>query len=115
VEARSGRSPKEIVKEVVSRHIKARPRRISLRLYWEEGRSSITVEGDGSEQTVELPQAVSFASFAYGVLDAYREAYGDLEVVPISFREEVYRNGRVSLHLYPTGSEGVFDIFIKYE
>jgi len=66
-------------------------------------------------QTIEHPQTIDFTSFAHGVLEAYREAYGDLEVVPISFGEEIYRNDKVSLDLYPTGSAGIFDIFIGYE
>jgi hypothetical protein len=53
--------------------------------------------------------------FTHGVLEAYREAYGDLEVVPISFREEIYKNDKVALDLYPTGSAGIFDIFIEYK
>ncbi len=47
-------------------------------------------------------------------MEAYRDAYGDLKVVPISFREEVYENERVSLDLYPTGGAGIFDIFVRY-
>jgi hypothetical protein len=36
-------------------------------------------------------------------------------VVPISFREEVYENEKVALDLYPTGSVGVFDVYIEYK
>jgi len=36
-------------------------------------------------------------------------------VVPISFREEVYANKNVALDLYPTGSIGVFDVYIKHK
>ncbi|MEM2815845.1 MAG: hypothetical protein QXY34_01525 [Candidatus Bathyarchaeia archaeon] len=46
------------------------------------------------------------ANIAHGVVEAYKEAYGKLEVVPISFREEVYENDKVTLDLYPTGSVG---------
>jgi hypothetical protein len=38
-----------------------------------------------------------------------------MEVVPISFREEIYRNNKVALDLYPTGSAGKFDILIEYK
>jgi hypothetical protein len=105
--------PRELVKEIVLRHIKERPRRISLKLHWGEERSVITIEGD-AKRVIEIPQAIDFASFGYGTVDAFREAYGDLEVVPISFREEAYRNDRVLLLLHPTGSAGVFDIFVEY-
>jgi hypothetical protein len=113
--AKNNEKPKEIVKEIVSRYIQAKPRRISLKLYWEDKRSTISVNGDGLNEKIEHPQTIDFTSFAEGVLEAYREAYGELEVVPISFREEIYRNDRVSLDLYPTGSEGVFDIFVEYK
>jgi hypothetical protein len=38
-----------------------------------------------------------------------------LEVVPISFREEIYKNDKVALDLYPTGSRGIFAILIEYK
>jgi hemoglobin-like flavoprotein len=107
--------PREIVKEIVTRYIQAKPRRISLKLYWEDKRSSISVRGENLNETIEHPQTIDFTSFAEGVLEAYKEAYGELEVVPISFREEIYRNDKVSLDLYPTGSEGIFDIFVEYK
>jgi len=59
--------------------------------------------------------AIDFTSFANGILDAYRQAYGELKVVPVSFREEIYKNDKVSLDFYPTGSAGIFDIFIEYK
>jgi len=108
------RDPKEIVKELVSQYIPAKPSRISLKLYWDEKRSSISVKGDNLDQTAEYPQAIDFTSFAHGVLEAYKKAYGELEEVPISFREEIYKNDKVSINLYPTGSAGIFDIFIEY-
>jgi dGTP triphosphohydrolase len=110
-----GRKSKEIVRELVSQYIQAKPRRISLKLYWEDKSSTIRINGDNLNQTIEHPQTIDFTSFAHGVLEAYKEAYGELEVVPISFREEIYRNDKVSLDLYPTGSAGIFDIFIEYK
>lgn len=50
-----------------------------------------------------------------GFLKPNREAYGELRTIPISFREEIYENEKVSLDLYPTGGAGVFDIFINYK
>jgi hypothetical protein len=108
------RKPREIVKEIVSQYVQAKPRRISLKLYWEDERSSISINGDNLNQTIEHPQTIDFTSFAHGVLEAYREAYGELDVIPISFREEIYKNDKVVLDLYPTGSAGIFDIFIDY-
>jgi hypothetical protein len=49
------------------------------------------------------------------VIEAYEEAYGKLEVVPVSFREEIYENDKVALDVYPTGSLGIFDISIEYK
>jgi hypothetical protein len=39
---------------------------------------------------------------------------GELKETPVSFRETVYKNDKVELNLYPTGSAGIFDIFISY-
>jgi hypothetical protein len=105
----------KIVKRLVSQYIQAKPRRISLKLYWEDKRSTISISGDNLNQTIKNPQTIDFTSFAHGVIEAYREAYGDLEVFPISFREEIYKNDKVALNLYPTGSAGIFDIFIEYK
>jgi len=106
--------PKEIVRRLVAKYISEKPSRIILRLDWNNEKSSISVKGNNLDQTVEHTQTMDFTSFAHGVLDAYREAYGELEVIPISFREEIYRNDEVSLDLYPTGSAGIFDIFVRY-
>jgi len=108
------KNPKEIVKELVSRYILAKPRRISLKLYWDDKRSLINLKGDNLDQTAEYFDTIDFTSFADGVIEAYKKAYGALKVVPISFREEIYKNDKVSLDLYPTGSAGIFDIFIEY-
>jgi hypothetical protein len=108
------KDPKEIVKELVSRYIPAKPKKISLKLNWDDKRSLINLKGDNLDQTAEYFDTIDFTSFAHGVIEAYRKTYGELEVVPISFREEIYKNDKVSLDLYPTGSEGVFDIFVHY-
>jgi len=110
-----GRSPKEIVKDVVSQYVQAKPTRVSLKLYWDDKRSTISINGDNLNQIIERPQTIDFTSFAHGVLDVYKEVYGELEIILISFREETYRNDKVSLDLYPTGSAGIFDIFVSYK
>jgi len=109
------KNPKEIVKELVSRYIPAKPTRISLNLKWEDRRSLINLKGDNLDQTAEYFDAIDFTSFANGVVEAYKEAYGELKEVPVSFRETVYRSDKVVLDLYPTGSAGIFDIFIEYK
>ena len=109
------KDPKKIVKELVSRYIKAKPIRIRLKLNYSNDNSSISIKGKDLDETVDYHNAIDFTSFANGVLEAYREAYGELNVIPISFREEIYENEKVSLDLYPTGSAGVFDIFINYK
>ncbi|MDI6826833.1 MAG: hypothetical protein QMD36_06690 [Candidatus Aenigmarchaeota archaeon] len=93
------RDPKEIVKELVSRYIPAKPTRISLKLYWDERRSLINLKGDDLDQTAEYFGTMGFTSFAHGVIEAYKEAYGELKVVPVSFREEIYKNDKVSEHV----------------
>ncbi|MEM2294400.1 MAG: hypothetical protein QXQ69_03335 [Candidatus Aenigmatarchaeota archaeon] len=105
---------KNFVKDFVSKFVKARPNRISLKLDWEKDLSVISIYISELKLESEQPKTIDFTSFAKGVIEAYEETYGKLEVVPISFREEIYRNEKVSLDLYPTGSLGVFDIFIKY-
>jgi len=107
--------PKEIVSELISKYIKDEPSRITLKLDWKDKRSIINIKGNSIDHIVEYPQTIDFTSFAHGVIEAYKEAYGELEVLPISFREEIYRNNKVSLDLYPTGSAGIFDIFIEYK
>ena len=109
------KDPTEIVKKLVSCYIPAKPRRISLKLYWNNKRSLINVKGDNLDQTAECFHAIDFTSFANGVLDAYREAYGELKEIPVSFRETVYKNDKLSIDFYPTGSAGIFDIFIDYK
>jgi hypothetical protein len=106
---------KDVVKELVSNYVKAKPNRISLRLDWEDNRSVISIYGENLEESVEYSQTIDFTSFAHGVTEAFREAYGELQVVPISFREEIYENENVALDLYPTGSVGVFDVYIEYK
>jgi hypothetical protein len=108
------KNPSEIVKELVSRYIISKPRRISLKLYWNDKRSLINLKGDNLDQTAEYLQTIDFTSFANGVIEAYREAYGELKEVPVSFRETVYKNDKLSIDLYPTGSAGIFDIFVEY-
>jgi hypothetical protein len=105
---------KKLVKDIVSKYISEKPRKISLRLDWNKKSSEVSIVGD-SKQSIEYDRTIDFTSFAHGVLDAYREAYGEMEVVPISFREEIYKNDNVALDLYPTGSAGVFDIFVGYK
>ena len=107
--------PTEIVKKLVSRYLPAKPRKISLKLYWNDKRSLINFKGDNLDQTAEYFHAIDFTSFANGVVEAYREAFGELKEIPVSFRETVYKNDKLSIDLYPTGSAGIFDIFIEYK
>ncbi len=109
------KDPTGIVKKLVSRCIPAKPSRISLKLNWNDKRSLINLNGDNLDQTAEYFHAIDFTSFANGVIEAYREAYGELKEIPISFRETVYKNDKLSIDLYPTGSAGIFDIFLVYK
>jgi hypothetical protein len=109
------KNPREIVKELVSKYIPAKPKRISLRLYWDKKRSLINLIGDNLNQKMEYSQTIDFTSFGRGVVEAYKKVYGKLREIPVSFRETVYRNEKVVLDLYPTGSAGIFDIFIDYK
>jgi len=109
------KEPKEIVRELVSRYIKAKPTRIRLKLNYSNDNSSISIKGKDLDETADYHKAIDFTSFANGVLEAFREVYGELKAVPISFREEIYENDKVCLDLYPTGSAGIFDIFVEYK
>jgi hypothetical protein len=109
------KNPKEIVKKLVSRYIPTKPKRISLKLDWSDKQSLINLKGNDLDETAEYLQVIDFTSFADGVVDAYREAYGELREIPVSFRETVYKNDRLKIDLYPTGSIGIFDIFIEYK
>jgi len=64
---------------------------------------------------MEYPLTISFASFAQGVIETYEEVYGKLRVVPVSLREEIYENDKVSLVLYPSGGAGVLEVFVTYK
>jgi hypothetical protein len=105
---------KDIVKELISKYVKAKPNRISLKLDWEYNRSIISIQSKSLKESIEYKQTIDFTSFAHGVVEAFRDEYGELQVVPISFREELYKNEKVALDLYPTGSAGIFDIFVEY-
>ncbi len=106
--------PKDVVKKLLSKYIQAKPERITLKLDWDDRRSLISLRGNNLNQTFEYSETIDFTSFARGVIEAYKQVYGELEVVPVSFREEIYRNNKVSLDLYPTGSAGIFDIYVEY-
>jgi len=108
-------NPKEIVKKLISRYIPAKPKRISLKLEWSDKRSLINLKGNDLDETAEYFQTIDFTSFANGVIEAYREAYGELREIPVSFRETLYKNEKLSIDLYPTGSAGIFDIFVEYK
>jgi len=106
---------KELVKKLVRQYIKSRPKGISLKLSWNDRRSRISLVGDGLNKAVEYYDTIPFSLFASGVIEACEEVYGKLKVVPVSFREDIYENDKVSLDLYPTGGLGVFNIYVKYE
>lgn len=107
------KDPQEVVRKLTSRYIPAKPRRISLKLNWNDKRSSINLKGGNLDQTAEYSHVIDFTSFANGVIEAYREAYGELKKIPVSFRETIYRGDKIALNLYPTGGAGIFDIFIN--
>ena len=103
-----------LVKELIARYMGRKPKTISLKLSWDD-RSEIRISGYGLNERVEYPLTISFTSFAQGVIEAYEEVYGKLRVVPISLREEIYENDKVSLDLYPSGGAGVFEVFVTYK
>jgi len=49
---------KDVVKELVSKYVKAKPNRISLRLDWEDKRSVISIYGENLKENVEYPQTI---------------------------------------------------------
>jgi hypothetical protein len=110
----SVKSNRELVKEIVLRYVEKKPRRITLTLKLNEERSVIIIESELGEEIIEIDRIIDFTNFAHGVIDAFEEVYGELKVIPISLREDVYENDRLTLTLYPTGSIGVFDIYVEY-
>jgi len=107
--------PKDIVSKLVSKYIEEKPNRITLKLAWDNKNSIVNIKGDNLNEAVEYSGLIDFTSFTNGVVEAYRQTYGKLEEIPVSFRETTYKNDEVSIGLYPTGSAGIFDIFIKYK
>jgi len=105
---------KDKVERIVREYIQMRPSRITLRLYWKEEKSDIEIRIKDKTITITLPGIIPFTTFGHGVVEVFEETYGKLNTIPVSFREEIRRNDKVSLDLYPTGSIGRFDIFITY-
>lgn len=105
----------EIVEELILKYIDEKPTKITLRLDMGRKESEIEIRGKKTKRSFKYPKEISFTSFAEGVLSAYRKVYGKLEVTGAGFREEIYKNDKVSLDLYPTGSVGIFEIFVEYE
>ena len=58
---------KEIVSEFISRYIKAKPTRISLKLNWNDKRSLINLKGYNLDETIEYSHTIDFTSFADSV------------------------------------------------
>jgi len=108
------KTQKEIVKEIIKEYISEKPSKIVLIVNWESGYSDIIFHINGEKVQRRIYERISFTSFGLAVKEAYEEAYGNLETIPISFREEEYKNQKVKLHFYPTGSAGVFDIYVNY-
>jgi len=97
------KNPREIIKDLISQYIRAKPEKISLELYWEGERSTININENNLNQTLEHPQTMDFTSFADGVHEAHREAYGDLEVVPISFTSMFCTIGLLGIFSFSLG------------
>ncbi|MEM0220035.1 MAG: hypothetical protein QW213_06855 [Thermoproteota archaeon] len=87
--SKHGEKPKEIVKELVSQQIKQSLKESRLNSIGKIRRSAININGDSLNQAIEYLQTIDFTSFAHGVLEAYKETHGDLEVVSISFRKNL--------------------------
>ena len=105
----------EIVEELILKYIDEKPTKITLKLDTGRKESEIEIRSEKTKRSFKYPKEISFTSFAEGVLSAYRKVYGRLEVTGAGFREEIYKNDKVSLDLYPTGSVGIFEIFVEYE
>ena len=110
----------ENLQELLEKAIKQKPTRISLRIKsgesWDTSTSEVktTRFGEPSVKTA-FKRPISFAEFGKAVEEAFAKAYGELKVVPISFREELLVNDSVMLRYTPTGSMGFFDIYITYK
>ncbi|RLE91343.1 MAG: hypothetical protein DRN04_12995 [Thermoprotei archaeon] len=72
----------KLVSKIISKYIKDKPTRITLRLDWENKNSTIIVEGENLNERRKIGKEISFSSFAKAVLEAYKKEYGDLNVIP---------------------------------
>ena len=90
----------ELVKDLMARYTGREPKTISVKLSWDGG-SEIRISGDGLDEKDRVFSHHFLREFAEGVIEAYEEVYGKLRVVPVSLREEIYENDKVSLDLYP--------------
>jgi len=52
---------KELVKKLARQYIKSRPKRISLKLSWNDKRSRISLVGDGLNQAAEYNDTIPFS------------------------------------------------------
>lgn len=105
----------EDLKSLLEEAIKHKPTRISLRIVagksWEDSTAIVDVAG----QKNHFKKPISFTEFGKAVEEVFQKAYGELKVVPISFREELLVNDHVMLRYVPTGSMGIFDIYVVYK
>jgi hypothetical protein len=108
-------SPEDIVEHFVKDAIQKKPYKISLQLDWNNKKSVLEFDGLDYHSSTAYPLTIDFSSFARGLLNAYKKAYGQLYLASTSFREEVYKNDKVAIELYLTGSAGIFDVYIEYE
>lgn len=68
-----------------------------------------TISINGNTYTV---RAMSFGEAANLVLEVCKRIFGELKYVGGTFREETYANSKGKIHLYPTGSAGLFEFTI---
>lgn len=110
----------ENLQELLEKAIKQKPTRISLRIKSGEGLETSTSEVEIArlgENGVKTPfkTPISFTEFGEAVKEAFANAYGELKIVPISLREELLVNDNVMLRYTPTGSMGIFNIYVTHK
>lgn len=110
----------ESLRKLLEKVVTQKPTRISLRIEsgesWDTSTSEVETArfGEPSVKTL-FKRPISFTEFGEAVKEAFANAYGELKIVPISLREELLVNDTVMLRYTPTGSRGIFDIYITYK
>jgi len=91
-----------------------RPRVITLRLRYPTKHSIVTFASDTGEITLTFDKPIGFTPFVKAIKSALEGAFGELILKYSTFREEWYDNQALEIHIFPTGSLGILEIFLRW-